>query len=557
MFVDEFEQHERQIAAAQKGTTEKRRALRAAIDWAKDAVTRVGEQIDQRVREYRRRKVEWNRPVSDDEIPHAIPEQMQLARVARASGVAAIVGEIAVAIIAIFLMLQPAGFGNALTVALSALIAVFATLVIAYPFHAGISFVVKRWEDPRRSLSRIKYWFLVPALILMLLSVFAYGAIQRLSAEDVLALESVLSISKFVAMIGFVVFGAALLVIADVLGWSRPRSDEYQALCTERQRISSKQREWETELQEFDTTIASAERPIVEKAAPFPEPHNGAKPISTTVTMLLAAGLFLFSSASCARKPRQVKAEPATTHPVILTVAVDASGILNPDALRQAGENVRANMNTLIQEQGVSELGIYWFGSNGWTAEQKLKLRLPVSMKAVVASRDLGNLGKMRPDAQEALKKLEEGAQDEANERLLSEYRVNVQKVMSQLTTDILVPRPSEHSPCTDLNGALARFTSGSSSAVEIAIIVTDGRQNCHGDEIKPIPLRPDKKVLLIVVLVPGTNDTGWEDFDLRSKEFSSAVPGVVVVPFYRADLAQVIAEAFKGAEKPKPALRL
>ena len=183
---------------------------------------------------------------------------------------------------------------------------------------------------------------------------------------------------------------------------------------------------------------------------------------------------------------------------------------------------------------------------NGWNAEQKMGLDLPPLARAEAVRRDAGEIEKIRPDVGDYDRQRNEKAVAEADARFQSEYRVAVKERLAGLTVDILVPPLTAESPCSDLNGTLARFSRpASADSRKIVILVSDGRQNCRGEFDIENTEQQWKGVVIIVVLVPGDETDGREDFEARSRKFSDACPQCVVVPYYREDLDNVVSEAF------------
>ena len=285
--------------------------------------------------EFHRRKAAWKREVVNNEKPHEILEQTRLARTYRVSGWLAIGIEIVIATVTL-LGLLAFGFSFAVALALALLIATVLTLGIAYALHGGITALVTRWGDPLVSYDRLKKYFILPAFVLMVLSILAYVAIQRLDPETLYALQPVLSSAKFTAMLGFMVFGTGLLAAADLLDWSLSRSAKYKALKNERQKISSRRREWQEELSEMEEEEreagkqpqAPAALQDAQPALPTPSPNgNSGNPpqgaAKVVVSLLVVAALVGYSA--CSTPTPQVK-KTLVQGDTTCEVVMDASG---------------------------------------------------------------------------------------------------------------------------------------------------------------------------------------------------------------------------------------
>jgi hypothetical protein len=458
------------------------------------------------------------------------------------------------------------GFSFAVSLALALAIATVITVAIAYALHGGITALVMRWDDPQLSYDRLKKYFILPAFVLMILSIIAYVAIQRLDPETLYFLQPVFSSSKFTAMLGFMVFGTALLVASDLLNWSLVRAARYEALKDERQKIVSKRREWQEELDEVEETQGtSANQPPTSPSTnqealpnqPAASLNGNSASVSQGAAKVLPAALILagvLGLSSCSTPP-QVKTT-FVQEKLTCNVVIDATGPPNDEpvpqqareqALRKTGLALLNNMPGIIEQQRVGKLSVFWFGSNGWNAENKLTLDLPPSRRVEIVKHNAGEIEKVRPDVGDFDKQRNEKALAEAEKQAQSEYRKEIREKLASLTIDVLVPPATVESRCSDLNNTLSRFTQHSAQEVrQIVLLVTDGRQNCEGeDEIMPISFA-EKDMAVIVLLIPGMDSDGREDYDVRRARFTEACPQCVVVPYYREDLEHLVAEALK-----------
>lgn len=567
MFTTQLQEHQRQISSSASRPQERKMALRSGIEWADDAVSRLDDENAHSTSEFHRRKAAWKRDVAKDEKPREILEQTRLARTYRFSGWLAILIELIIATATLIpLLILGLSFAAALTLAL--VIAALITVAIAYALHGGITALVTRWGDPLVSYDRLKKYFVLPAFLLMVLSIIAYVAIQRLDAETLYYLQPVFSSSKFTAMLGFMVFGTALLVAADLLDWSLSRAAKYKALKDERQKIVSKRREWQEELEEAEKgervygKQQQIQAPITQETPPdqqatssngnYSDVSHGA--VKVLPVLLILAVAFGFSACSAPPQVKMTLVQERMTY----EIAIDASGPCDgrtiqqarQQALHQAGLNILKSLPKTVEQQRVNKLSVFWFGPNGWNAEPKLAVELPPPTRVEVVKRDAGELEKIRPEIRDVDKHRNEEALKEAEERVQAEYRKDIEKSLSPFKIDVLVPPSSVESRCSDLNGTLSRFTQHSSeTSRKIVLIVSDGRQNCEGkNEIEKIAA--GKNVAIVIVLVPGTESDGRKDFEARKASFTEACPQCLVVPYYRADLDQIITEAINKANE-------
>jgi hypothetical protein len=561
MFEEELQSYEIEIVSAPAKSVDRKRNLIAGLHWAADAIQRLDDQIRQAIVQFRRRKAEEKLPIADDEKPHEIQQQMRRAAIYRAGGWSSIFAEILIATVGILFVMRLFGYSPWVWLVPALGVAMVATLLIARPIHAAILILAERIGNPLESRARVRKWFIRPSFLLVVLTVVSYIAMQRLDAETLLALHPILSGLMFVGMLGFVFLGAALLVVAALLVWSRPAAAQYEDLLTQRQRIAGKREQWEHEYNEFETQSGLQLPPtrgvlptVATQAEVAPNGHPNADKstvasVGTKAAALLLAATALYGSSSCVPPPT-IKAAPGSER-VSLDYVIDASGVLNPPALQEAGQRLLKVTKLVVEQQHVTDLRVGWFGPNGWSAQERLYLQLPSPPRVMIGKTDLREIGQLRPDVEEAGKNRDEKAIAEATANAYLQYVAEVDKDLAPLTQETLIPAPEVQSNCTDINGVLARFTSRTSATRQVVAIVTDGRQNCGTHEIKPVAWQ--KGIGVMIVIVPGTESDGRDDFETRKNKFAAACPWCVIVPYYREDMDAVVSEAVKTSDAYTP----
>ena len=567
MFEKEFTNHQNRIASAPSKSEGRRMALQTGVEFADDAVERLEADEAHAAGEFRRRKAEWRRHVENDERPREIPEQMHASRNYRVGGFCAIGIEVGIATYAFYQMLGAYGLPIAASLALALVLALVITLPLAYLFHGAIHYLVTRLSEPAAQLKRLTTYFVYLPLLFVALSIVAYVALFRLDPETVYALQGVLSAMKFVAMFGFMVLGAALLVAADLYAWSRSRAENYKAILDERLAIAGKRREWQNELAALAGQQPSAHpqvtAPQAQQTSPQPASPNGnssgaATSATTVISALLILGA-LGGLSACTPPAPKVKIVPVQEE-VVCDVVIDASG--DPDgseqqqeeirqrALRQAGINVIESVKKTAQREHATKLNVFWLGDNGWMLEEKLTLAIPPYKRAEIAGREAGEFDKLRPDVADVEKQRNEKALAEAEASASAEYHGEVEKALAPFTVEAVIPPPTTGSPCTDLNGMLARFSDPTSAARRVLYVVTDGRESCEARVGLQKVTFPENTVV-VVVLIPGVDADGRDDFEQRRTMFTEACARCEVVPFFRPDLDSVVAESFKKRAAP------
>ncbi|HKR14407.1 MAG TPA: hypothetical protein VJT15_20235 [Pyrinomonadaceae bacterium] len=560
MFEKDFTTHQNRIASAPSKSDGRKMSLQTGIEFAHDAIDRLDADEMHAAGEFRRRKAEWGRHVENDEKPREIPEHLHASRNYRGGGICAIGIEVGIATYAFYKMLESYGLPFAVSLALALVLALVITLPLAYLFHGAIHYLVTRLSEPAAQLKRLTVYFVYLSLAFVAVSIVAYVALFRLDPETVYALQGVLSAMKFVAMFGFMVLGAALLVAADLYGWSRSRARKYKAILDERLAIAGKRREWQNEVAIFAGQITLSQQTIVhaQQASAQPTSPNGTSVGTATATttvigvLLMLGALSGFSACTpAAPKVRMVSVQEQ----VVCDVVIDASG--DPDgsdqlqeetrqkALRQAGLNVVESVKKTVAREHVTELNLFWLAENGWMIEKKLTLAIPSYKRAEVVRRDAGEFDDLRPDVAEVEKQRNAKALAEAEAQISAEYLSEIEKVLARLNVDTVIPPSTTDSRCTDLNGMMARFSEPNSAVRRILYVVTDGRQSC-GDTAGINKVTFPQNTAVIIVLIPGVDADGRDDFEQRRAMFTEACASCDVVPFFSPDLDTVAAESFK-----------
>lgn len=562
MFEKEFTENRNRVASASSKSEVRKTALRTGIEFADDAVARLDADEAHASGEFRRRKAEWGRHVENDEKPREIPEQMHASRNYRVGGICAIGIEVGIATYAFHKMLEAYGLPIAAALALALVLALVITLPLAYLFHGAIHYLVTRLREPAAQLKRLTTYFVYLPLLFVALSIVAYVALFRLDPETVYALQGLLSAMKFVAMFGFMVLGAALLVAADLYAWSRSRAENYKAILDERLAIAGKRREWQNEL-----AALSGQQPIVPQQAqqtspPMTSPNGNSAGATTAATTVISALLILGALgglSACTPPAPKVKMVPVQEE-VVCDVVIDASGApdgsaqqqeeIRQRALRQAGLNVIESVKKTVKREHATRLNVFWLGDNGWMLDEKLTLAIPHYKRAELVRREAGEFDKLRPDVADVERQRNEKALAEAEAQTSSEYHGDVEKALARFNVEAVVPPPTAGSPCTDLNGMMARFSDPTSAVRRVLYVVTDGRESCEGRVGIQNVIFPENTAV-VIVLIPGADADGRDDFEQRRAIFNEACARCEVVPFFRSDLDSVAAESFKKRNAP------
>lgn len=198
----------------------------------------------------------------------------------------------------------------------------------------------------------------------------------------------------------------------------------------------------------------------------------------------------------------------------------------------------------MVEKFKVTDISVYWFGINGWNAEEKWKASVPPFNNIEIEFPQKSNeLGGIRPDIKDEQEKRRQQILKIAVQAEARDYQNRIGQSLSSLTQDILIPSQTVSSPATDINGTFGRFSQPLPISKHIVLIITDGRQNKNLNyTINKTPFPNNTK--FVVVLVPGTKDAGQDDYEARRENFKTAYPSCLVIPHYTTDITALINEA-------------
>lgn len=554
--------HQRKVASSANNESKQKDFLHSAIAWAggmeTGMETRLETAIENCIAEFCARKSGWGLDNEDNERPHEITDQVVKSRRLKFSAYIGLAVEILVAAATIWASVAFYIFSTVLSFGAAVAIATVATLGVAWLVHGGLIPFFDTPQNPLGGYRRLSWFVIFPTLVALIVAVAAYGAVRNLDASTLLWAQSGISFAIYLAIFGFWGLGTGLLMAADIHDWSISASDEFQALESELQEVRNARREWLEKLNRKSsgnpplpinnnpphtpqiavalpqTTSATlntvTEVGVVEAVTPNATSTNGLK--STVLGLML---LFTFFLTAC--EEPQIKKTPVAEKST-LSVVVDVSGIENREALQTAGLHIRNNLPKIIKQFRVTDLDLYWFGANGWNAEKKAEISIPPfnNIEVVFPKRN-SEVESMRPDIKEAQEKLKQQIIISATTQEDAIYQKEIERSLASLKNELLSPDIS--SSCTDINGALGRFTQPINVVKHIILIITDGRQNCDGEIIKRITVPENAQI--IFVIVSGTKIAGQDDFEVRKQRVENACSECKVVPHYSKDFESIL----------------
>lgn len=563
MFKEELKRLIITISSVVNNPYELVNALKKAIEWAKDRVSRLNQHIKDAESDFLQNKAEFELPTRESEKPRILNEQTGWAKFCKWAGFAGIFLELLLATKSFFdyfYEILENSYWLSLFYAIS--FSTIITIAIAALFHISVFFTVKYWGNSRKTLKRLTYFFILPSFFFTLISIAVWVALQRLNTDEVVILTSILPIAKVTAMLSLMFLGSSLLVASHLLNWSQKAFWSYENLLSEKQEIEDQRRAWQEKLDEINLdkneggTLSGSnqQNPATEitsekSAASLNGKSGNLSPVATTLTLVLA--LVTFFGVACqtqeARNYGFKKIEIKNNNQI--KIVSDNTGIENKEAYEEAAKNVIATLPKIVKKLKISNASLYQFGKNARIAKETKEFAfLPVVKYESLASESKSDLEKIRPDVAKKKEEEKQKALLKVNNDAETENDKSVDEVLKSLTIKEIVA--SGRTDKTDLNGTIARFGNPSSTEYqEITVFLTDGHQNLNTEEI--INIIPSKNnVAIVFILIPETNNSDIADYEQTKAKIKKACPWAIVVPHYQKDLDKVVDEAVEESRK-------
>lgn len=192
----------------------------------------------------------------------------------------------------------------------------------------------------------------------------------------------------------------------------------------------------------------------------------------------------------------------------------------------------------IIEQQAITNFTAFQFGADGWNPKKIISIDFPL-----IHQDEASEAGNFLPKLAEA-KKTE----------MQKQHWEQIQNRLSTISAASFVPPADAPEPnCTDLNGLFKRIAAARGKHRQIAIVVTDGHENCS-ESLHSVSAPSDGLALVIVILPEkykgNINSPKYNEFEKRSAELKKALPwAVVIAPF--DDFSTAIGEALAKVGQP------
>lgn len=305
------------------------------------------------------------------------------------------------------------------------------------------------------------------------------------------------------ATISVLLEAGALFSVREIVDWSHKESVSYASL--EREQIETKS--YKNSLESSLIEIKNKEEVLKKSIEPV---------IASILAIFIS--LFLCSCSMSNAQPVEKK-EVCITKDLEIDLFIDVSQSLNPTILTETVENVWKSIPSTAEKQNVTKVRVFHFDVDGWNSIKKLDIDIPKIHKSDVAK----DIKQWKP------------INDAINEKDSKLHKEEIIKIFSGIDkSSYLPPLNLPDPPCTDINGVMSRISMLQENKSHLAIVITDGVENCSKN-ILPIPKSNSS---CLVVLVPEKitakqKAKGKSEFESRKKELLRLYPWAKVISYF------------------------
>lgn len=212
--------------------------------------------------------------------------------------------------------------------------------------------------------------------------------------------------------------------------------------------------------------------------------------------------------------------------------------------MKDFAQSFADHLPEIIEQQAITNFTAFQFGADGWNPKKIASIDFPS-----LPQKEVGEAGMLMPKVAEAEK-----------EKMRKQYREQIQNRLFSINAASFVPPADMTEPnCTDLNGLFRRIVAARGRHRQIAIVVTDGHENCS--KLLHSVDAPSDGLALVIVLLPekykgNMSSPKYDEFERRSAELKKALPwAIVIAPF--EDFSSAVGEALAKASNPASSKQL
>jgi hypothetical protein len=214
----------------------------------------------------------------------------------------------------------------------------------------------------------------------------------------------------------------------------------------------------------------------------------------------------------------------------------------------EAWATVKRELPELVEQYGITQLGIWQFDEDGWSPRRLREMPLPamqVPARRQVPGTEWASFANIREAVHDTQ------VQEWRAEAVTAEqhYREGIASALGTLDREPVLPEASHETAGTDIVGFLRRVSQTRERAPQYVLILTDLADTRYRSFPKLPP--PQGRVRVLVLLVPaqpkdatltlGKALAGPEQFDIRSRQLREAAPWITVAPYFAHDLPELL----------------
>lgn len=443
--------------------------------------------------------------------------------------------------IGIVMYLQADNYGLIATFFVACLL----TAIFVAATHGVLRLIFNR-EHPKETFNLISKWVVPPSALITIAAILPVSSLRVISNEWLDGVLSPLVDIGFLGItLGLVPLAGALIVNAEIMGWSGRAADEYERLTSEMEAQKEIILRYKPYLDTDDFGgEGNGEPPLPNPPKRLPRFGRG----TGMVPGVVLAAACLLSACGVSNDSVEIVQSAPVIREAEIQIIIDQSGSMEPVAQASALRALREQLPELVEAAHAVKIGVDNFATDGFSGANMRSLDLPQlatvqpqSLKPCTQKSDrAGRLEHIRKLRQEACRKATEEAQAQAQQTYRAALRQSLEGFGREALVAPVVPAKTR---CTDLYGVLWRISAKQSARRQIFLILTDGYNSCKQNQPIPVPKEEAKALVLIAPAYAkeAGGMTSAEQFFARREALLKAAPWLEIVQAGQDNLARYL----------------
>jgi hypothetical protein len=248
---------------------------------------------------------------------------------------------------------------------------------------------------------------------------------------------------------------------------------------------------------------------------------------------LAAMGLSVLLFSGCGTEPRGVAEVPKrSAEPREGEAHIDMTPSIRADHRRATIEALGQDLVSMTQKWHVTEWAFYGFSDDGWLSRPFYKINVPQFTKPECEQPHLSDRDKIRKGQTQAKEQKARMDCEEATRSASDKHLDQLKTIFDEATSKVLGQPIANKSRCTAVWDALMGLAMKSKPTV--AIVLTDGKEECLKGDLKEIPA-PKGSVEVFMILLPTESDsasglTPAQQFGIAREKWLKIAPWVKIL---------------------------